>query len=53
MKITDPKAFGRVAVVMGGDSAERAHRLDRALLGVAAGALGGLRGGWLLVLLGA
>ncbi len=28
MRITDPLAFGRVAVVMGGDSAERAVSLD-------------------------
>ncbi len=38
MKITDPKAFGRVAVVMGGDSAEREVSLRSG-----AGVLGALR----------
>lgn len=38
MKITDPKAFGRVAVVMGGDSAEREVSLKSG-----AGVLGALR----------
>ena len=38
MKITDPKAFGRVAVVMGGDSAEREVSLKSGT-----GVLGALR----------
>jgi D-alanine-D-alanine ligase len=38
MKITDPRAFGRVAVVMGGDSAEREVSLKSG-----AGVLGALR----------
>jgi D-alanine-D-alanine ligase len=38
MKISDPKAFGRVAVVMGGDSAEREVSLKSG-----AGVLGALR----------
>jgi D-alanine-D-alanine ligase len=38
MKITDPKAYGRVAVVMGGDSAEREVSLRSG-----AGVLGALR----------